>query len=285
MKKGNSLWQDAIRRMLKQKMVVISFAIIFLYALVGILTAIGWIGAHWDVAIAEGYQPPSFESINHWFGTDIFGRSVFLKMILGIQTALTVGLSASIIAVSIGLFLGAVAGYFGGWIDDLVVWFYTTFSSIPGIMLLIAIAFVLDKGLLTVCIAIGLTSWVGLCRVIRGEVMKHKDREYVQAARAIGASHRSRIFKHILPNIFHQVIINFSLMFQAAIKSEVILSYLGLGVQGRPSWGLMIDDSKLVLGRGIWWELSAATIAMFFLVLALNVFSDALRDALDPKLK
>ena len=282
---GRSLWQDAWQRLLKQKIVLISMIIIAIYVALGFLNILGIIGSSWETQIANGYQPPSGESLNHWFGTDIFGRSILLKTIFGIQTAMIVGITASVISVLIGVTLGAMAGYFGGWIDDLVVWFYTTFSSIPGIMLLIAIAFVLDKGLLTVCIAIGLTSWVGLCRVIRGEFLKHKDQEYVQAARAIGVSHMSRIFRHILPNVFHQVIINFSLMFQAAIKSEVILSYLGLGVQGQPSWGTMIDDSKLVLGRGIWWELTAATVAMFFLVLCLNVFSDALRDALDPKLK
>ncbi|MBA92680.1 MAG: peptide ABC transporter permease [Phyllobacteriaceae bacterium] len=285
MSESKSLWKDAFERMIRQRIVLVSMAMIVLYLLLGLFVGLGLIGGSWDQAIGEGYQSPSFDSIRHWMGTDIFGRSVLLKMIHGIQTALIVGGIASLISVFIGLTLGAIAGYFGRWVDDLVVWFYTTFSSIPAIMFLIAITFVLEKGLVTVCIAIGLTSWVGLCRVIRGEVLKHKNREYVQAARAIGASHRSRIFRHILPNIFHQVIINFSLMFQSAIKSEVILSYLGLGVQGRPSWGLMIDDSKLVLGRGIWWELTAATLAMFLLVLALNIFSDALRDALDPKLK
>lgn len=115
--------------------------------------------------------------------------------------------------------------------------------------------------------------------------MKHKNREYVQAASAIGAGHKRKLFKHILPNVTHIVIINTSLQFQVAIKSEVILSYLGLGVSGQPSWGTMIDDAKVELARGVWWQLGAATLAMFVIVLAFNILGDALRDSLDPKLK
>ena len=192
---------------------------------------------------------------------------------------------SSFIAIPIGITLGAIAGYFGGWVDEVIVWFYTTFSSIPGIMLLMSIAFVLGKGITTVYIALGLTSWVGLCRLIRGEVLKHKNREYVQAASALGAGHGRKLFKHIIPNVSHIVIIFTSLQFQVAIKSEVILSYIGLGVSGQPSWGTMIDDAKMELARGVSWQLWSATFAMFFVVLAFNILGDALRDALDPKLK
>ena len=126
---------------------------------------------------------------------------------------------------------------------------------------------------------------MGICRLIRGEFLKHKEREYVQAAKSLGASDARRIFIHILPNVSHLVIINFSFLFISAIKTEVILSYLGLGVQGIPSWGTMIDEAKLELARGVWWQLAAATLAMFVVVLSLNIVGDALRDALDPKLK
>jgi len=189
------------------------------------------------------------------------------------------------ISIVIGTTLGMIAGYFGGFIDELIVWFYTTFSAIPGIMLLVAIAFILGKGTTTVFLSLGLTSWVGLCRIVRAEVMKHKEREYVHAANAIGATHPRKMIKHILPNISHLLIINFTQTFDSAIKAEVVLSFLGLGVAGRPSWGTMIDDSKLELARGVWWQLAAATLAMFLIVLAFNVLGDALRDALDPKLK
>jgi peptide/nickel transport system permease protein len=143
----------------------------------------------------------------------------------------------------------------------------------------------MGKGLTTICLVLGLTSWVGLARPIRGEFMKHKEREYVQAARSLGAGNSRRIFIHILPNVSHLIIINFSFLFVSAIKTEVILSYLGMGVQGVPSWGTMIDEAKLELARGVWWQLAAATVAMLIVVLALNILIDALRDALDPKLK
>jgi peptide/nickel transport system permease protein len=220
-----------------------------------------------------------------FLGTDIFGRSVFFKVLQGTRIAMSVGLVSSLISIPIGVFFGAMAGYFGGWIDDLIVWFYTTLSSIPNIMLLIAIAFVLGKGISAIYVALGITAWVSLARVIRGEFIKHKERDYVIAAGSIGASHFSRIFKHILPNVSHFVIINLSVQFMSAIKAEVILSFLGLGVQGQPSWGVMIDDAKLELSRGVWWQLAGATIAMFFVILAFNILGDSLRDALDPKIK
>jgi ABC-type dipeptide/oligopeptide/nickel transport system permease subunit len=194
-------------------------------------------------------------------------------------------LISSLIATPVGVLLGATAGYFGGWVDDLIVWIITTVSSVPSILLLIAISYFMGKGIYAVYVSIGLTAWVGLARVMRGEFMKHKNRDYVLAAKSLGVGHTGRIFRHILPNVGHQVIISFSLQFQSAVKAEVILSYLGLGVQGQPSWGIMIDDAKLELSRGVWWQLGAAATAMFFLVLALNIFGDALRDALDPKLK
>ena len=281
-KTSKSLWQHAFHTILKDKMACTALIVVVIYFLIAILTFLGVVASDWGATIGPSYAEPSSRYL---FGTDIFGRSVFLKMVKGAETAVAIGLATSFISLVIGTSLGAVAGYFGGIVDEIIVWFYTTFSSIPFFMLLIAIAFIMGKGTSTVFISLGITSWVGLCRIVRGEVMKHKDREYSQAATALGAGHIRKIFKHILPNISHVLIINFSLTFEAAIKSEVILSYLGLGVQGRPSWGTMIDDSKLELARGVWWQLAAATLAMFLIVLAFNILGDALRDALDPKLK
>lgn len=281
-KQSKSLWQHALGTILKDKLACTALIVVGVYFLVALLTFLGVLAANWGAEVGPAYAPPSADFI---FGTDIFGRSVFLKMVKGAETAIAIGLATSIISLVIGTIMGAVAGYFGGFIDEIIVWFYTTFSSIPFIMLLISIAFIMGKGTSTVFISLGVTSWVSLCRIVRGEVMKHKEREYSQAANALGAGHTRKIFKHILPNISHVLIINFSLTFESAIKAEVILSYLGLGVQGRPSWGTMIDDSKLELARGVWWQLGAATLAMFFIVLAFNILGDALRDALDPKLK
>ena len=282
---SKSLWVDAWHRMRREKLAMLSLGVIVAYSLVAILAKLGAIATPWDVEVAGAYAAPSFGSLKTIMGSDIFGRSVFYKTIQGTRIAMSVGLVTSIITIPIGVVLGALAGYFGGVIDEIIVWFYTTISSIPSIMLLVAFTYVLGKGIFSVYIALGVTSWVTLARLVRGEFMKHKSREYVVAAEAIGAGHLIRIFRHIFPNVIHIVIINLSLQFQMAIKTEVILSYLGLGVQGQPSWGVMIDDAKLELARGVWWQLTAATIAMSFIVLAFNIFGDALRDAFDPKLK
>jgi len=282
---GRSLLNDAIRRLKRDRVAVLCAWVIVAYALLALLTQFKLIAYPWDVPVTGSYAPPSFDSIKTIMGGDIFGRSVFYKVLHGTRVSMSVGLVSSLIAIPIGVFMGSVAGYFGGWVDDLVVWFYTTLSSVPDIMLLVAITFVLGKGLTAIYVALGITSWIGLARVIRGEFIKHKSREYVIAADSLGATHASRIFRHILPNVSHFVIINLSIQFMSAIKSEVILSYLGLGVQGQPSWGIMIDDAKLELSRGVWWQLAGATTAMFIIILAFNILGDALRDALDPKIK
>lgn len=280
--KSKSLVRHAVDTLLKDKIALTSMTIVGIYTIVAILVSLGVIASDWAKEVGPAYAPPSLDYI---FGTDIFGRSVFMKTLKGTQIAISVGLSTALISTIIGISLGSVAGYFGGKVDEIIVWFYTTFSSIPYIMLLVAITFIFNKGILAVYLALGLTSWVNLCRLIRGEVIRHKDREYIQAAGAIGGGDFRKLFLHIIPNVFHIVIIQFSLTFQTAIKSEVILSYLGLGVQGLPSWGVMIDDAKLELARDVYWQLGAATLAMFGIVLAFNLLGDSLRDALDPKLK
>jgi peptide/nickel transport system permease protein len=216
----------------------------------------------------------------------VLGRDLLARAAPGPATALSIGVIASAISLVIGMTLGAVAGYFGGRVDAIVVWLYTTIDSIPYILLIPSLTFVLGRGLINVYIAVGVTSWVTLCRLIRGEFMKHKDRDYVLAAEVLGASHSRKIFRHIMPNVTHLAFVQFGLGFVAAIKIEVILSYLGLGVDVRtPSWGIMLDDARGELARPFWGNLLAATIFMFGLVLAFNLFNDALRESLDPKLK
>jgi peptide/nickel transport system permease protein len=203
----------------------------------------------------------------------------------GARIAFQVGVVTSLIAIPIGLILGCVSGYFGKWVDDGIVWVYSTIESIPGLLFILAISMVVGKGIMGVYLGIGLTTWVGLCRLLRAEVMKHRDRAYVMAARSLGYSSWRIIFRHILPNVFHIVIITFSLRFPAAIGTEVFMSFLGIGVQGEPSWGIMIGNARLRLWQGVWWELAAVSTAILLVVLAFNLVGDALRDALDPRLR
>lgn len=280
----NSLWKDAYKKIRSSRVAMGCFIVICCYTIICLLALAGIIAEDYNVLHTDNtYLPPSSD---YWFGTDNFGRNVLSRAIHGTVTAFSVGVFASAIAVFIGVTLGSIAGYFGGLIDDLVIWLYTTLDSIPYILLLAAFAFVLGQGVMNVYIALGLTSWVAICRLVRGEFLKQKNREYVQAAKALGLGHTRRIFRHILPNVLHIIIIQFALRFVSAIKVEVILSYLGLGVEpGTPSWGMMIDDAKSELVNGIWWNLGAATLFMFGLVLAVNLFTDSLRQALDPKFR
>jgi ABC-type dipeptide/oligopeptide/nickel transport system permease subunit len=281
-KKSDSLLVAAFKKIVSEKLSLIALIIVVVYFGTAILTSMNLVATDWNKSFGASYLPPSADVL---FGTDIFGRSVATRVVKATETAVAIGVVVSLISMLIGTTLGLIAGYFGGFVDEIIVWFYTTFSSIPYIMLLVAIAFILGKGTTTVFLSLGVTSWVGLCRIVRAEVMKHKEREYIHAANAIGATHSRKLVKHILPNISHLLIINFTQTFDSAVKAEVVLSFLGLGVVGRPSWGTMIDDSKLELARGVWWQLAAATFAMFFIVLAFNILGDALRDALDPKLR
>jgi peptide/nickel transport system permease protein len=220
-------------------------------------------------------------------GGDKWGRDVVKKAVKGTETSLFVGIVAAALATFLGTFLGALAGYYGRWVDDFFNWLYSVFTSIPYLLLVLAIAAVLNqKGVLTVILILGLTGWTGIFRLIRAEYLKHRVREYVLAADAIGASDSRRMFVHILPNVSHVVLVQLSLHVVLFIKSEVILSFLGFGVGvDTVSWGSMLAEapSELILGK--WWHIAAATIAMAVLVTAFSLLTDAMRDALDPKLK
>lgn len=219
------------------------------------------------------------------FGADKWGHDVIAKTIKGSQISVIVGIGAAVVAVLIGTLLGAIAGYWGGWIDDLLEWFYNIFTSIPYILLILAIAAVFSRGFGTIILILGVTGWTGVYRLVRAEYLKHSERAYVRAAQALGASHVSRMFTHILPNISHVVLVQFSQYVVQFIKAEVILSFLDLGMPvGMVSWGTMLAEAQEELVTGKWWQLVAAGGTMAVLVTALSLFTDALRDALDPKL-
>ena len=221
------------------------------------------------------------------FGADKWGHDVIKKTIKGAETSIVVGLVAALLATVLGTIFGAVSGYYGKWVDDFFNWFYSIFTSVPYLLLILAVAAVLQKkGVLTIVLILGLTGWTGTYRLIRAEYMKHKEREYVLAADAIGASHWRKMFIHIFPNVSHVALVQMSILVVGFIKSEVILSFLGFGVPvGVVSWGSMLNEAQNELILGKWWQLAAASIAMAVLVTAFSLFTDALRDALDPKLK
>jgi peptide/nickel transport system permease protein len=219
----------------------------------------------------------------HLLGTDILGRDVLLLALGGAKVALLIGGLTSLIAIPLALLLGVPAGWFGGRLDDAVFFLISTLASMPSILLLIALVTVIGRGPLQVCVALAITGWVGFCRLVRGETLKIRELDYVQAARALGVSEARILWRHVLPNLMHLVVISFVLMFSNLVLSEAVLSWLGLGIDG--SWGQMIDQARDELSRDpvIAWNLGAATAALFGLILAVNRVGDAVRDVLDPR--
>ncbi|MCL5103922.1 MAG: ABC transporter permease [Armatimonadetes bacterium] len=304
------LWAEAYRRIRRNYLAMAALGIIACYGTIAVLDSIGWQQGRNEpylTVIDRVFQRPKERTYSaplatmttgeptphrllgkHLLGTDGVGEDVLYLTLKGCRTAILLGGLTSLIVTPLALLFGMMAGYFGKRVDDAIQYLYTVLDSIPGILLLIAMMMVLGRGLLQMCIALGVTSWVGLCRLSRGETLKHRDREYVRAARALGASHGRILVRHILPNLMPIVIISVTLGISSLILSEAILSYLQLGVQaGVGSWGNMIDSARLELAREpvIWWNLISASSALFILVLAFNILGDALRDAIDPRLR
>ena len=219
------------------------------------------------------------------FGADKWGHDIVKKTIKGGQTSMIVGLGAALLAVALGTLFGAFAGFYGGFVDDFFNWFYSVFTSIPSILMILTVAAVLQqKGVTTIVLILGMTGWTGPFRLIRAEYIKHKGREYVLAAHAIGASNWRKMFSHIFPNVSHVALVQLSILVVGFIKAEVILSFLGFGVPvGTVSWGSMLNEAQNELILGKWWQLVAAASAMALLVTAFSLLTDALRDAMDPK--
>lgn len=246
-----------------------------------------------QVSVRNRNLPPCSRSVAdsggnatwHPLGTDNLGRDVSKRLIQGTRIAFHVGVVTSLIAIPLGALLGLLAGYFGRSIDALLCAIAASVAAIPAMLLILAIAMVVGKGLQGIYIGIGLTTWVSVFRTVRGETLKHRDQGYVSAARVLGYSHSRIILRHILPNLLHVVIVAFSVRFPAAVSTEVFMSFIGVGVQNEPSWGVMLNNARVRLWQGVWWEAAAVTLAVFGLVFCFNLIGDALRDALDPTLR
>ncbi len=240
----------------------------------------------------------------HVFGTDKVGQDVLYQILKSVRTGLIIGLVTTLVMLPMAVLLGIVAGYFRGWVDDLIQYVYTVLNSIPGVLLIAAAVLMMqvvidthpqwfstaaeraDLRLLALCFILGMTSWTGLCRLLRGETLKLRELEYIQAAQAFGVSNWRIIVRHILPNLMHIVIIALVMDFSGLVLAEAVLSYVGIGVDpSMTSFGTMINNARMELGREpvVWWSLAAAFAAMFLLVLAANLFADAVRDAFDPR--
>jgi oligopeptide transport system permease protein len=242
--------------------------------------------AEWDALAARLQTTDAPRSATLAFGADRLGRDVLDKAIQGSRVSIEVGVLGAVLAAFIGTVLGAFSGFFGARVGDALEWLYNVFTSIPSILLIFAFAAVTGRGVGGVVLILGFTGWTGIYRLVRAEFMKHAVREYVRSAEAIGASVWSRMFRHILPNASHVVLVQLSIHVVSFIKYEVILSYLGLGVSvDQVSWGTMLAEAQSELILGHWWQLVTATVMMAVFVTAFSLMADALRDALDPKLR
>jgi len=251
-----------------------------------------------------GYILLELASYYHVLGTDKVGEDVLYQAIKSIRTGLVIGALTTLIMLPMALVFGILAGFFRGWVDDVIQYIYTTLNSIPGVLLIAASILMVqvymanhqedftslvvraDMRLLFLCLILGVTSWTGLCRLLRAETLKLREMEYVQAAQALGVPRYQILYRHILPNVMHIVLISVVLDFSALVLAEAVLSYVNIGVDPTTySWGNMINGARLEMAREpiVWWSLSAAFVFMFSLVLAANLFADTVRNAFDPR--
>ena len=264
----------------------------------------GWVALAAVLALAG----PALSLSQHWhvLGTDKVGNDVLFQALKSIRTSLVIGTLTTLVLLPLGVALGIAAGYFKGWVDDVIQYVYTTLNSIPAVLLIAAAVLMMqvvidrnpewfatsaqraDFRLLVLCAILGLTSWTGLARLLRGEALKLSQLEYIQAAHAFGVSDARILGRHILPNVAHLVIIAMVMDFSALVLAEAVLSYVGVGVDpATTSFGTMINAARLEMGREpvVWWSLAAAFLFMFVLVLAANLFADAVRDGFDPRVR
>jgi peptide/nickel transport system permease protein len=278
---GDSLWLKALHKFRRDRVGMWAAGIVASYALVALGVIFGWWASDWAAITGPKWAPVSAQ---YWFGTNIIGQDIFARALYGTRTAFEVGFVVALGATLVGAVLGAIAGFFSGTVvDELVIWLMGVLDSVPFILLVAAIAYSLQGSPWAMHVAMIATFWITTARLVRGEVIKLKGLEFVEAAHAIGVSRPLIIFRHILPNTIHILLVQATISFVAAIKSEVILSFLGLGVKDGMSWGLMISESTFEVLAGFFNNFLAASLLMFGLVMAFNLFADALQDALDPR--
>ncbi|WP_058302125.1 ABC transporter permease [Gorillibacterium timonense] len=274
-------WQEAWIRLARNKLALTGLIVIVLLAL---LAAFG------PLLTDQSYSKQQLTLANHapngthWFGTDELGRDVFARILYGARISLFVGIAAAIIDLVIGMLYGGIAGYLGGRIDNLMMRFVDILYGIPYLLVVILMMVVLGPGLGTILIALTITGWIGMARIVRGQVLKLKNAEYVLAARTLGAGASYIIFKHLLPNTISIIIVQVTFSIPSAIFAEAFLSFLGLGIQPPlASWGVMANDGLPTILSGHWWRLFYPSFFISITLLAFNLLGDGLQDAFNPK--
>lgn len=279
---GKGFYGDTLKRLKRNKVAMVSLVVIVLIALMAIFAPYVAPYDPYVQDLSKILAPPSAE---HWLGTDDLGRDILSRVIHGARVSLTVGLVAESIALALGVVIGAVAGYFGSWVDNLISRIMEVFASFPQILFAMGIMFAMGPGILNIFIAIGLVGWTGVARIVRGQVMQLKEMEYVQAARATGAGTAHIIFRHLIPNCLPTIIIVAAMNIPANIMTEASLSFIGLGVQlPHPSWGSMVSIGRKYIRMAPHFGVYPG-IAIIITVLAFTMLGDGLRDALDPRMK
>jgi len=283
---GTSLWQDGWRRLRKNRMAVAGGWVVIgltLACLVGpVIIRLTWGYGYETQNLEYGPRPPSWA---HWFGTDYFGRDLLTRVLYGAQVSLQVGLLAAIVSATVGTLYGAVSGYAGGRVDAVMMRVVDILYALPYMFLVIILVTILGKSLLLIFLALGFVGWLMTARIVRGQVLSLKEREFVRAARSVGVGGMGIISRHLIPNTLGPIIVYFTLTVPTMILQEAFLSFLGLGVQApRPSLGALINDgaSHMIV---FWWELVFPGGVMALLLFSLNFLGDGLRDALDPQMK
>lgn len=282
--KKRSQWVEVWRRLKRNKMAVLGLVILIVLVLLALFADV--IANYDNVVIkqnlAHRLQGPSAA---HWLGTDEFGRDIFARLIHGTRVSLQVGIVAVGISIVIGGILGAVAGYYGGKLDNIIMRIMDIFLAVPSILLAIAIVSALGPSIINLMLAISISSVPSYARIVRASVLSIRDQEFIEAAKAIGASNTRIIFRHIIPNSLAPVIVQATLGVASAILSTAGLSFIGLGIQPpAPEWGSMLSGGRQYL-RYAWWVTTFPGVAIMITILSLNLLGDGLRDALDPRLK
>ena len=276
-------WKDAWKRLLKNRLAAAGLFTIVLLTIMAIIGPMLTPYTYSGQTLSNQNQPPSG---THWFGTDNLGRDMFTRTWYGARISLFIGFTAAIIEFIIGVIYGGISGYKGGRTDNILMRIIDVLYGLPYLLVVILLMVVMGPGLITIIIALTLTGWIGMARIVRGQVLQLKTNEYVLASKVLGGNTSRIIRKHLLPNTMGPVIVSMTLTVPGAIFAEAFLSFLGLGVSAPvASWGSMANDALGVLNTGYWWRLFFPAFFISLTMLAFNVFGDGLRDALDPKLR